>query len=186
MEKSPEKVESLNVEKPVERIKIDLSEVSYRCYQKTDSIRFLMEMIQGELSEPYSIFLYRYFIENFPKLAILAIYKEEIIGVIIGKIEEKSKRLRGYIAMLTVLKKFRGNGIALELVYKLCQTIEVMGGHEIILETECVNIAALSLYEKAGFMREKKLNKYYQNGNDAYRLKKFTANLDKKDNQDEN
>lgn len=42
-----------------------------------------------------------------------------------------------------------------------------------MLETECVNIAALKLYEKAGFMRDKKLMKYYQNGNDAYRLKKF-------------
>jgi len=45
---------------------------------------------------------------------------------------------------------------------------------------ECVNIAALKLYDKAGFMREKKLRKYYQNGNDAYRLKKYTSKLDKK------
>jgi len=134
-------------------------------------------MIETELSEPYSIFLYRYFFENFPELTIFAIYNEEIIGVIIGKIETHKQRERGYIAMLTVLKRFRGNGIALTLVQKLCKKTEEMGGDEMILETECVNIAALKLYEKAGFMRDKKLMKYYQNGNDAYRLKKYLKNL---------
>lgn len=180
MEKTPEEVQSSKPEEPVEKVKIELSDVSYRCYEKTDSIHGLIKMIETELSEPYSIFLYRYFLENFPGLTIMAIYKDEIIGVIIGKVEDHGKRLRGYIAMLTVLKKYRGNGIALELVNKLCQKTEEMGGHEIILETECVNIAALKLYDKAGFMREKKLRKYYQNGNDAYRLKKYTSKLDKK------
>jgi len=36
-----------------------------------------------------------------------------------------------------------------------------------VLETEATNAAALRLYEKLGFVRDKRLPKYYLNGNDA-------------------
>lgn len=42
--------------------------------------------------------------------------------------------------------------------------------HEVVLETEFDNFAALSLYESLGFMREKRLYRFYLNGKDAYRL----------------
>lgn len=41
---------------------------------------------------------------------------------------------------------------------------------EIILETESDNTSALHFYEKLGFIREKKLYRFYLNGKDAYRL----------------
>jgi peptide alpha-N-acetyltransferase len=40
-----------------------------------------------------------------------------------------------------------------------------------VLETEVTNESALRLYEALGFVRDKRLPKYYLNGNDAYRLK---------------
>ena len=39
-----------------------------------------------------------------------------------------------------------------------------------MLETEYDNSAALSLYESLGFMREKRLYRFYLNGKDAFRL----------------
>ena len=42
---------------------------------------------------------------------------------------------------------------------------------QIALETEVTNAAALRLYESLGFIRDKRLPKYYLNGNDAFRLK---------------
>jgi peptide alpha-N-acetyltransferase len=41
---------------------------------------------------------------------------------------------------------------------------------QIILETEYDNHAALSLYESLGFIREKRLYRFYLNGKDAFRL----------------
>lgn len=38
------------------------------------------------------------------------------------------------------------------------------------METEFDNIAALSLYESLGFIREKRLFRFYLNGKDAFRL----------------
>lgn len=47
---------------------------------------------------------------------------------------------------------------------------------EVVLETEITNKAALSLYENLGFIRDKRLCKYYMNGVDAFRLKLFLNN----------
>lgn len=41
---------------------------------------------------------------------------------------------------------------------------------QIVLETEYDNYAALSLYESLGFIREKRLYRFYLNGKDAFRL----------------
>ncbi len=40
-----------------------------------------------------------------------------------------------------------------------------------VLETEITNEAALRLYENLGFVRDKRLFRYYLNGVDAFRLK---------------
>lgn len=42
---------------------------------------------------------------------------------------------------------------------------------EVVLETEVTNTAALMLYERLGFLRDKRLFRYYLNGVDALRLK---------------
>jgi peptide alpha-N-acetyltransferase len=41
---------------------------------------------------------------------------------------------------------------------------------EIVLETEVSNTASLKLYERLGFLRSKRLHRYYLNGNAAFRL----------------
>lgn len=41
---------------------------------------------------------------------------------------------------------------------------------EIVLETEVTNTASLKLYERLGFLRSKRLHRYYLNGNAAFRL----------------
>jgi ribosomal protein S18 acetylase RimI-like enzyme len=44
---------------------------------------------------------------------------------------------------------------------------------KIVLETEVTNKGALRLYEKLGFSRDERLMRYYLNGVDAFRLKKY-------------
>jgi peptide alpha-N-acetyltransferase len=94
-----EKIPDTPTENPkeVEPTILDPAKISYRQYEKTDCINKVIKMIETELSEPYSIFLYRYFFQNFPQLTIFAVYEGETIGVIIGKIEKHGERQRGYI-----------------------------------------------------------------------------------------
>jgi N-alpha-acetyltransferase 30 len=51
------------------------------------------------------------------------------------------------------------------------------GCEEVVLEAEATNLGALKLYGNLGFIRDKRLQRYYLNGNDAYRLKLLLPRL---------
>jgi peptide alpha-N-acetyltransferase len=57
------------------------------------------------------------------------------------------------------------------LVRRSISAMMELGADEIVLETELTNVGALNLYEKLGFIRDKRLHRYYLNGMDAFRLK---------------
>lgn len=78
--------------------------------------------------------------------------------------------MRGYIAMLATKETYRGQGLAKTLVSKAIDLMATLEADEIALETEETNTAAMRLYESLGFLRSKKLHRYYLNGNSAYRL----------------
>lgn len=72
--------------------------------------------------------------------------------------------------MLAVQESYRGRGIASKLVSLAIDAMAARDADEIVLETEITNTASLKLYERLGFLRSKKLHRYYLNGNAAYRL----------------
>ncbi|KAM3281829.1 hypothetical protein P3S67_027476 [Capsicum chacoense] len=78
---------------------------------------------------------------------------------------------RGYIAMLVVLKPYRGKGIATELVTRSIKEMMESSCEEVTLETEVTNKGALALYGRLGFIRTKRPFHYYLNGVDVFRLK---------------
>jgi len=99
---------------------------------------------------------------------------DTLIGVIVCKLElhqsHSPPTLRGYIAMLAVSSAYRNHGIATTLVRKALDAMIERGADEVVLETEETNVPAMKLYERLGFIRSKKLHRYYLNGNSAYRL----------------
>ena len=95
----------------------------------------------------------------------------ELIGVVVCKLEpHRSGPFRGYIAMLAVRESYRGQGIATKLVCMAIDAMAALDADEIVLETEVTNKASLKLYERLGFLRSKRLHRYYLNGNAAFRL----------------
>ncbi|CAI8505183.1 hypothetical protein CAS74_000992 [Pichia kudriavzevii] len=124
------------------------------------------------LSEPYSIYVYRFFINNWPDLTLVAMHQDRMVGNIICKVEpHRNVRIRGYIGMLSVEHEYRGLGIAKKLIEDAINLmIEKYKCDEITLETEVINKKALRLYEDYGFIRIKRLYRYYMNRHDAYRL----------------
>jgi peptide alpha-N-acetyltransferase len=92
--------------------------------------------------------------------------------VIISKCDfSKRGKKRGYIAMLAVDPSYRKMGIATRLVELSCKGVKEMDGEEVVLETEVGNAGSLGLYKSLGFIRDKRLAKYYLCGSDAFRLK---------------
>lgn len=72
--------------------------------------------------------------------------------------------------MLAVSSGYRNHGIATTLVRKAIDAMVQRNADEVVLETEETNIPAMKLYERLGFLRSKKLHRYYLNGNSAFRL----------------
>ncbi|KAH8157584.1 hypothetical protein CIB48_g10658 [Xylaria polymorpha] len=156
-----------------------LGELRYLQYEHALEEKYLpaiRALISKDLSEPYSIYVYRYFLYQWAHLCYMALnpVDNSLLGVIICKLEHHASHSppthRGYIAMLAVSSAFRGNGIATALVQKAIDAMAQRHADEIVLETEETNIPAMRLYERLGFLRSKKLHRYYLNGNSAYRL----------------
>ncbi|XP_054617490.1 N-alpha-acetyltransferase 30 [Dunckerocampus dactyliophorus] len=158
------------------RLDLSGSEESYDiCYVRYESelqMPWIMRLITKDLSEPYSIYTYRYFIHNWPQLCFLAMVEQECVGAIVCKLDLHKKMFRrGYIAMLAVDSKHRRKSIGTNLVKKAIYAMVEGDCDEVVLETEITNKSALKLYENLGFVRDKRLFRYYLNGVDALRLK---------------
>ena len=184
--------------------------LQFQPYTSELQLSHIKRLMDIDLSEPYSVYTYRYFLNNWPDLCILmvdtsvscddngdektlktvvepqneeqqdpdpAAPKHKIMGAIVCKCDEHSSvnygtvTMRGYIAMLAVDATYRKRGIGRALVARAIEAMRDCGANEVVLETECVNKAALGLYESLGFIREKRLHKYYLNQGSAYRLK---------------
>ncbi|KAI9479943.1 N-alpha-acetyltransferase 30 [Coemansia sp. RSA 1290] len=162
-----------------------MATVEYRIYEKESDLEPAMALIDQDLSEPYSIYTYRYFVQQWPSLCILAFDKQadKCIGVIICKLEphktnpteyfgeNKTVLNRGYIGMVAVDPQYRKQGVGSSLVVQALDAMKQQGADEVILEAETSNKGALALYERLGFIREKRLYRYYLSGADAFRLK---------------
>jgi peptide alpha-N-acetyltransferase len=148
------------------------AEIEYHQYKGESEIQDVFTLIDNELSEPYGLFTYRYFMDVCPQHCLIATdpATNRIVGAIIGRQTAKESYVKGYIAMLVVLKEYRCRGIGKKLAVDLINVMKETC-HVVVIEAEIDNAGALRLYESIGFVRTKRLYRYYLNGNQAYRLK---------------
>lgn len=95
------------------------TKIEYREYESELQMPDIIRLIQRDLSEPYSIYTYRYFIHNWPELCFLAMHGSQCVGAIVCKLGMHRQIMkRGYIAMLAVDKEYRKLKIGTNLVQK--------------------------------------------------------------------
>jgi N-alpha-acetyltransferase 30 len=92
--------------------------VRYEQSRENEYVPAMKQLISKGLSEPYSIYVYRYFLYQWGDLCFLALDEQDtLVGVVVSKLEpHRGGPLRGYIAMLAVREECRGQGIATKLV----------------------------------------------------------------------
>ena len=101
-----------------------MSEVTFEVYDNANEalhLSALRTLISEGLSEPYSIYVYRYFLHQWGDLCYLAMDGQDLVGVVISKLERHREvgAYRGYIAMLVVKESYRGKGLGMENVSHL-------------------------------------------------------------------
>ncbi|EME42605.1 GNAT family acetyltransferase like protein [Dothistroma septosporum NZE10] len=150
----------------------DLRYVCYGTEKESPYLPAIKQLISKDLSEPYSIYVYRYFLYQWGDLCFMALDdRDTLVGVIVCKLEpHRGGPMRGYIAMLATQQEHRGRGIAGKLVRLAVDAMKSQDADEIALETEVDNIPSLRIYEKLGFIRTKRLHRYYLSGTSAFRL----------------
>ena len=55
----------------VDEVVEHLSEIEYVPYESELQLPEIMRLMKADLSEPYSVYTYRYFIHNWPKLCLM-------------------------------------------------------------------------------------------------------------------
>lgn len=145
-----------------------ISYIPYNPALENTYVPAMRRLISQELSEPYSIYVYRYFLYQWGDLCYLAMDRErphtattddakkaepqqdleaekeqqQMIGVVVSKLEpHRGGPLRGYIAMLAVQEEYRGQGIATRLVRMTIDKMVERGADEV-----CTSILLLSLF----------------------------------------
>ena len=136
------------------------SEVTISRYAGEEEIDVIMSLIDEELSEPYTVFTYRYFLNQWPELCFLASlggrkgsgsngnnegekgtgdsrYGSRAVGVVICKLDRHlkgSRLMRGYIGMLSVQPGHRGKGIATRLLKVALAQLVSYGAQEVSVQ----------------------------------------------------
>ena len=127
-------------------------DVRYEAYQGEEQLPMIAGIVDKDLSEPYSIYTYRFFLHNWPSLTFLvrtfpsfllfslrfadpdppqAFVDDTFVGVVIGKLELRKGVRRGYIGMLAVDTSQRKRGIGSSLVRRCIEQMEAEGCEEV-------------------------------------------------------
>ncbi|KAE8539042.1 hypothetical protein D1P53_005412 [Cryptococcus gattii VGV] len=142
-------------ELPTETIKdVKGEDLFYRTFRGEESdLENIMKLVEEELSEPLylSIFLVRLAAFNILGLPLPNLYPSNSYDNIVAK-------------------DFRRRGIGRKLVEIAVEEMAKRGAKQVMLETEHDNQTSLALYDKLGFLREKRLHRFYSNEKDAFRL----------------
>lgn len=84
--------------------------------------------------------------------------------------EHRGKGIAGRLVRIAVEKMIEKYADEVRIHFSLHLCLPEPHTLQIALETEIDNIPSLRIYEKLGFLRTKRLYRYYLNGNTAFRL----------------
>ncbi len=119
---------------------------------------------------PISRRMFRYHIRH--NLLLVAVSDS---GAIAGYVLVLIRRKKAKLYSLGVDERFRGQGVARELLGKMLERVSDLGFTCTVLEVRCDNAGAIRLYRESGFETIRTLKGFYRDGCDAYFMEKCHA-----------
>lgn len=129
----------------------------------------VIKLASKTLTERYNPSLFNYFYETFPPGFWVAEKLHKIVGFVIGaKISSETAR----ILMLAVAEKQRRQGIGFALLNHFLKEMFTQNIKHVELEVRTSSNQAIKFYQKHGFDIIDTISKFYQNGEDAYIMRR--------------
>lgn len=129
----------------------------------------VIKIASETLTEHYSPSLFTYFYETFPDLFLVAEHYQKIVGFILAvRISPSIAR----ILMISVLPDYQQSQIGTQLIHHLIKILTGKQVTQIVLEVRVDNEKAISFYKKHHFDIIDRLEKFYQNEEDAFMMKR--------------
>jgi ribosomal-protein-alanine N-acetyltransferase len=135
---------------------------------KADDIYQIIVIEHSSFTNPYPTDVLTFLYEKYPETFLVAEQGGTVLGYIAGIPSWKE----GHIVSVATLSSWRRKGIARQLVEELSMIFRELGKKRIKLEVRISNKAAINLYEKLGFEKQKIIKNYYENNEDAVMMKK--------------
>jgi ribosomal-protein-alanine acetyltransferase len=139
-----------------------------RCVEPND-IFPVIALAFETLPEPYNPSIFTQFYESYPEGFLVALNFDTIIGFLIGI---KTTPNTARILMLAVKDAYRKKGIGSALLSRFLKEMKHQNITGVELEVRTSNQGALKFYQNQGFLLQGTLQQFYQNGENAYSMRK--------------
>lgn len=143
--------------------------LTIRCVQPQD-VFSVIKIAYEALPERYDPRIFNSFYESFPQGFLIAEKHHKIIGFLVGI---KTHDTRAKILMLSVNNNHRKQGIGSALITKFLQEMVLQNIKQVDLEVRTNNKIAVTFYKKHGFDIIETIARFYQNGEDAYSMRRI-------------
>ncbi|MDU0397650.1 N-alpha-acetyltransferase RimI [Lactococcus lactis] len=142
----------------------DREGVHYRLADRVDIVALLAierDVYNGDIPWTFSHFEHE-IVKNDEAFFIVAEISGSVIGFIGTRINHHGQD--AHITNLAVFKAFQGQQIASTLIEQLIVLMSALGKNEMTLEVRRDNTKAQGLYRRQGFVTDKLLPEYYEDG----------------------
>jgi len=129
----------------------------------------VISLAYDTLPERYNPVIFNQFYESFPEGFLVVVNRHHLVGFLIGM---KTTPTIARILMLSIQNKYRKQGIGSSLLKEFLQSMKRLSVTRVELEVRTTNQEALAFYKKQGFSLQHTLSMFYQNGEDAYAMRK--------------
>ena len=134
-----------------------------------DDIFPVIALAFDTLPERYNPTIFSQFYESFPEGFLVAYHSDLLLGFLIGI---KTTPNTARILMLAVKDTHRKQGIGSALLEQFLREMRSYHVTRVELEVRTSNHGALRFYQTCGFITQGTLPRFYQNGEDAYSMRK--------------
>lgn len=141
---------------------------------ETADLEWVMEINRTCLPENYSSSFFMSIFERFPETFVVAEDGGKVVGYAMCRVERRfgfglfGGAKRGHLISIAVLPDFRRRGIASALMREVMRALVGYGCGGLFLEVRVSNVGAVGLYRKLGFGVERRIRRYYADGEGAY------------------